>query len=365
MNQISIRTNKGEYFAGETIYGTVYLWICSPTTAQDIKLKLKGYEKCEWEYTQQVSREGPDGNVEWEKVQRQVKGDKTFFKTEFKLVEYHDGIPIGHYAYPFQYTLQQEIPGTFCMKGKTPHSSENSWKANIKYKVKAAMESHHGKLKESQPLVIRTDAARSQINQSETHEKEGTVRMCCCIPRGTVKLKTRLDSNVYVAGSTAKVHVDVDNESAVDIENFVLKLMQVIHLRGKDDEDKTDKRISLTNTVCERKYDGCQAGEKKECDIDLSLRSEDGKEIQPTTKGGHIQCTYHIDIEMQVNWAPDIEIHAPITLTAPSNNYWQQWAAPPWLANCQPVAVQGACAVPQPIMNSQTFSNVPGFGPPI
>ena len=24
---------------------------------------------------------------------------------------------------------------------------------------------------------------------------------------------------------------------------------------------------------------------------------------------------------MQVSWAPDIEIHAPITLTAPSNNW--------------------------------------------
>ena len=43
----------------------------------------------EWEYTKQVSREGPDGTTEWEQVQGKVKGDKTFFKTEFKLVEYH------------------------------------------------------------------------------------------------------------------------------------------------------------------------------------------------------------------------------------------------------------------------------------
>lgn len=36
-----------------------------------------------------MSREGPDGNIEYENIQRKVKGDKTFFKTEFKLVEYH------------------------------------------------------------------------------------------------------------------------------------------------------------------------------------------------------------------------------------------------------------------------------------
>lgn len=364
MNQISIRTNKGEYFGGETIYGTVYLWICSPTSAKDIKLKLKGYEKCEWEYTKQVSREGPDGTTEWDTVQGKVKGDKTFFKTEFKLVEYHDGIPIGHYAYPFQYTLQQEIPGSFRMKGKTDHSNSNEWEGNVKYKVKAAMEARDGKLKVTQPLVIRTDA-RTQVNQSETHEKEGTVRLCCCIPRGTVKLQARLDSNVYEAGSTARIHVNVDNDSSVDIDHFVLKLMQVIHLHGKDDDSHSERRVSLTDTVCESKYDGCKSGDKKECDIELVLKTGDGHEIQPTTKGGHIKCTYHIDIEMQVNWCPDIEIHAPIILTAPSNNWWQQWAAPQWLVNCQPVPIQGPCAVPQPVMDSHTFSNIPGFGPPL
>lgn len=42
----------------------------------------------EWEYTTQVSREVEDGTTQSEQVQRQVKGDKTFFKTEFQLVEY-------------------------------------------------------------------------------------------------------------------------------------------------------------------------------------------------------------------------------------------------------------------------------------
>jgi hypothetical protein len=32
---------------------------------------------------------------------------------------------------------------------------------------------------------------------------------------------------------------------------------------------------------------------------------------------------------MQVSWAPDIEIHAPITLTAPSNNWVRKWLISP------------------------------------
>lgn len=34
----------------------------------------------------------------------------------------------------------------------------------------------------------------------------------------------RMDKNSYIAGETAQIHVDVDNQSAVDIENFAVKV---------------------------------------------------------------------------------------------------------------------------------------------
>ena len=40
--------------------------------------------------------------------------------------------------------------------------------------------------------------------------------------------------------------------------------MQVIHLRGKDEDSDSERRVSLTNTVCESKYEGCEGGSKKE-----------------------------------------------------------------------------------------------------
>ena len=40
--------------------------------------------------------------------------------------------------------------------------------------------------------------------------------------------------------------------------------MQVIHLRGKDDDNDSERRVSLTNTVCESKYNGCKSGDKEE-----------------------------------------------------------------------------------------------------
>ena len=40
--------------------------------------------------------------------------------------------------------------------------------------------------------------------------------------------------------------------------------MQVIQLKGEDDDTKEHKRVTVTNTVCETKYDGCERGGKAE-----------------------------------------------------------------------------------------------------
>ena len=48
----------------------------------------------------------------------------------------------------------------------------------------------------------------------------------------------RLDSNVYEAGKTARVHVKVRNDSSVDIENFALKVKMSL--------SETDKLIVCT-----------------------------------------------------------------------------------------------------------------------
>lgn len=44
-NQIFIHTDKGEYFEGDTIFGTIFLNISQPIAAKSLELTLKGYEK--------------------------------------------------------------------------------------------------------------------------------------------------------------------------------------------------------------------------------------------------------------------------------------------------------------------------------
>ncbi|XP_065837091.1 arrestin domain-containing protein A-like [Oscarella lobularis] len=357
MNQIYIRTNKGEYVAGETVYGSVYLNIVQPIASKGLKLKVKGYEKCEWDYYfyEQV------GEERTERRKGEMKGKKDFFKVDIRLIDYPGGFPMGSYSYPFQYHLPQGLPGIYRMKGK---HFEQHWTAKINYVVKAEVDIPGTKhdLVCKQPLVVYSELR--QAIQPVEYTKQGTVRTCCCIPRGDVLVKATMDKNSYMAGEVAQIHVDVDNQSAVDIENFVVKLMRVIHLKGKDDDRSQHDSLRLVDVVCQNKYDGCKAHDQKSSDVPLELWRKDGatkENFQPSTKGSAVQCTYHVDIEMQVPWAPDIEIHAPVQIYAPLNLHWQQWQPPPWVAQCVQTPVVGPFAVAAEILASQAFAGIPGF----
>ncbi|XP_065193335.1 arrestin domain-containing protein A-like [Sycon ciliatum] len=355
-NEIFIHTNKGEYVGGETVYGTVYLSIVSPIASKSLKLKVKGYEKCEWEYT--YSEQDSEGQLRSRVGKRKSK--REFFKVTLPLIDYPGGFPQGQYSYPFQYSLPQNLPGVFKKEVKN-RSSGSNWEATIKYKVKAEVDIPNTKhdLKVNQPLTIYGDLNTGV--EPERYEKLGTVRTCLCIPRGDVHVVAHMDKNTYTAGETAQIHVEVRNDSAVDIDNFAVKLMRVVKLKGRDDDrDHSDTTTCLVDTVCVEKYAGCASGDSKSSDIPLPLKTK-VEDLQPATNGQIVKCNYHIDIEMQVPWAPDIEIHAPIQLCAPHNLMWQQWQPPVWAGQCAPVNVVGQLAVPAQVLTSQTFTGMPGF----
>eukprot|EP00118_Oscarella_pearsei_P024949 m.307188 g.307188 ORF g.307188 m.307188 type:complete len:359 (+) comp41998_c0_seq1:224-1300(+) len=357
MNQIFIRTNKGEYVTGETVYGSVYLNIVRPIASKGLKLKVKGYEKSEWQYSYTEHN-----GEEYVSKKGEMKGKKEFFKVDIRLVDYPGGFPMGCYCYPFQYHLPQGLPGVFGKKDK--RAFDEKWHAKVNYTVKAEVDIPGTKhdLTCKQPLVVYSELR--QAIQPVAYDKQGTVRTCCCIPRGDVHVKATMDKNSYMAGEVANIHVDVDNQSAVDIENFAVKLMRVIHLRGKDDDRDHHDSLRIVDTVCQNKYEGCKSHSKKASDVPLELWSKGGatkEEFQPSTKGSVVQCSYHVDIEMQVPWAPDIEIHAPVQIYAPFNPYWQQWQPPVWVAQCVRTQVVGPFAVAAEILASQAFAGIPGF----
>jgi hypothetical protein len=78
------------------------------------------------------------------------------------------------------------------------------------------------------------------------------------------------------------------------------------------------------------------------------------------------QCSYVVDIDVHVPWAPDIEVRLPL-IVKPSIDevvsllynfcqellcllQWKAWHPPEWVNRCTREEVTGMCAVPQDII---------------
>jgi len=193
--------------------------------------------------------------------------------------------------------------------------------------------------------------------QPKHHIKESQVRTLCCIPRGPVKVEAWMDKNAYVAGEVSQIHVNVVNDSAVDVTHFNSKLIREITLVAHG------HRQVFRDIVCMQKYPGTPTMSKKETDIPLPLIGKRNKIVKPATRGSHVTCTYNMMIEMAVPWAPDIEIYSPVEIYAPQSQAWSQWQPPAWISQAQPQVVCAQIAVPMEIMATQ-FQRPDFYAPP-
>jgi len=385
MNRIAVRTNKGDYLGGEKIYGTVYLWICGTDPCRGVKLKFKGYEKCEWEYREVQQDEGTQMPIEGVGTRH---SRRDMFRAELRLIEYPDGIPMGCYTYPFHYTLQQGLPGSFKAEGN--QANGDKWKAEITYKVVAEVDRPGSEevLKASQVITVNEHLPLTSV-EPEIMTDRRTVKICCCIPKGDVLLNAWLDKKVYVSGETALLHVDVKNNSNVDIDSFIVKLIRVVNLKPQDKElssslstaagshesrpesrtsDQSRRSVQMTRvpviieTITEKSRTGCQGKQLRNMEIPIDLWEESTREeFQPSANGQIVKSKYHVDVEMDIKWALPISVQLPVTLRAPPNQSWSDWEPPPWVYNCRVIKITGPCAVPEHLLGSKMFANIPGI----
>jgi len=156
-----------------------------------------------------------------------------------------------------------------------------------------------------------------------------------------------MDKNAYVGGETAQVHVKVENDSAVDVTHFTSKLIREITLVAHG------HTRTIRDIVCQAKYPGTPTMTKKESDIPLSLVGKKGHFIQASTNSRLVKCNYSMMIEMDIPWAPDLEIYSPVIIYAPQSPSWAQWRPPVWISQAQPQQVCAQLSVAPDIVASQ------------
>jgi len=210
-------------------------------------------------------------------------------------------------------------------------------------------------LKSKQHLVVHEKLDR--MIEPKHHDKTIEVRTCCCVPRGPVRCECWMDKNAYMSGETAQMHVKVDNNSEVNVNHFNSKLIREIDIADGHGHTKT-----IRDVISMRKYDGTPPHTNRAADIPLPLMGKKGKPIKPATSSRLIKCHYIIMVEMDIPWAPDLEIYSPVTIYAPQNPLWVNWSAPAWISQAQVQQVCTQVAVPKEIIDVRLNSGY--FAPP-
>jgi len=190
--------------------------------------------------------------------------------------------------------------------------------------------------------------------QPKHHDKTIQVMTCCCFPRGPVRCECWMDKNAYMSGETSQIHVAVQNDSAVNVNHFNTKLIREITLH--DGKGSTDVRRDI---IAMNKYDGTLAHTSKNSDIPIQLMCKKSKPLKPSSASKMVQCKYTIMIEMDIPWAPDLEIFSDVTIYACQSAPWMAWTAPTWIAQAQMQQISCAqLAVPQQILDTRVHGGV-------
>lgn len=360
-NEILIRTNSGEYVGGDTIYGTVYLTLKEAIPSRTLKLIIRGYEKCEYEYSYVVSV----GNEEYESRTSKRSAKQPFLTEDIKMIEYPGGFPRGCFSFPFQYQLPHGIPGVFLAQNEEEH--EVSYEGTIKYTIGAALgnPSMRPKLQvETSILVYDSLDCRNSHIVPDKEERSGVVKTFFCLNRGRITASTELNKGSYSSDEVINLKVVIKNESSVDVLGATITVIRVLKLLGKDHERQEEELVDYTTlkTILTRIHDGCTKGNNITWEESMHLQErQNGVALPPSTSGSIVKCSYFIDLEIHCPWAPDIEVNQPLNIKPPLNIIWKQWEPPEWIRNCTLGPVTLPLAVPRDILQSRSFSAVPGF----
>jgi len=169
----------------------------------------------------------------------------------------------------------------------------------------------------SQRLIVR-QAMPQYIQFNTTQEDTKTMSTWCCLSKGPSSIRCNFEKNTYTPDENARILCDVDNSRCkLKVVAINIRLNQKIELRSDTRNIKLFQRI-----VCSRSYPGVEAhhntgvtprflelllkdlkpskikprkNQKAYLEEDMELASQ----MQPTTKGSKIDCSYFLTIELQ------------------------------------------------------------------
>eukprot|EP00794_Sanderia_malayensis_P015987 gene15987-17597_t len=371
MNDIIVRTSQNEYVGGSVIYGAVYLRIFTPVTAGSLVIVASGTASCKW--TRTLLNLGPitndsstEANQHDQTKEIAFQGEETLFKAEYVLATFEDAtVPIGCYAYPFQFMLMQGLPHSFRKKSAKDEIKMSTYDAAITYKLTAKLQcsSSHSKLNSSALFSVRNEERISTTLDAKFKDCRKTkVKSCFCFPKGELILKVELDKLVYAIGEKVTVKFWVENKSDVRLEFARIKLIRTIALTGHQ-KGIEDKKMDIQEAFPEEVYNikkelEMETLNNKYYEISMDL-NDSNNEMLSSAISLVVKCRYLLEVEILVPWDEDISVYCPIEVCPGPSQTWSNWKPAEWIKNVIVIDSNGTCKVSRYVLESNEFANVP------
>eukprot|EP00741_Cyanophora_paradoxa_P002575 tig00000605_g2498.t1 len=294
------------FFGGETVTGSICLNMTDRAPAQRLVLMFTGVEKCEWWRTRSDNGKTVTDHY-WNK--------KKFLENQMVIAEYPAGLERGVLNYPFSVVLPPNVPST------THKSGTLSWKADVKYKLKALVEVQ-GALKPNLraklevPVVERLLDPRVLQTPTQT-EEEKTIRFAGMFSRGSVNMKVASSPpDGVLPGEVIQVRIVVDNKSSATIKGLRIKFCGHIDLWTKGlfggRETKDD---SWTLSVHDVPKEQVQM-EKESREFNFSILVPPGTE--PSVNGDCVKLWYGVKVAVDGGtMCPDVKASLQVIVVPP------------------------------------------------
>ncbi len=246
-----MQTTNAHYMPGELVEGAVYLDVKETVQVSHVSLRLKGYEKVQWEETKQGAAAGPQaGGSHKELITENHRARNNLFEPiDVVLHQFGSEVSGGQYEIPFSFQLPSRLPGSFSVKGER-------YSAKVKYTLIAELVLMGGgganPWKHKSALVVR------EILPANYHESVISQQSLCtlCIPRGQCKLDCSFQRDNYLPGEEVNVVCRADNRHCkAVIQNFTIRFSQTLILRTLEGRETRFNRLLATQI-----YDGLEAG---------------------------------------------------------------------------------------------------------
>jgi hypothetical protein len=315
-----LRTDKGCYYAGETVTGTIYVYLPVPFAGNTLVLKVRGKE--ETYYVVEVPINDPNQDPNRPREQRYRKeyhsGRNVFYNHRIPVYVWNGAYAQpGQYSFPFAFTLNNFLPGTFALE-------EEEFRGHIDYELAAELETWEPKktnpIYNSIPMAIREPL--KQAVSTLQGEMTSNLSTWCCVSQGVSHIKCAFERNAYAPGETANILCEVDNSQCkLAVKNLRASLKCRISL-----QDSAGDHKERTEAVFSRDFDGVAAlqsaigDQRRSYSIPL-VNNQTHKAFLPSTNGQLIKCTFTLevlaDMEGCTCCAQHPKVEVPVTIFAP------------------------------------------------